>query len=192
MRSAGVVVTLLVAVGLAGCVGSEPTCPGDWHAAVYVYLHGEKVSFTHPAYYVESGMSAMTEHVRMEKRYPDVWHFTHEPRQCTAFAVPAGMVDMILAPGRLVLSGTHAELGIGGDFRDGSNGTLHVLTSPGDADDWRPLTVEALLTRQLQDGERVLIAFGTETQAGLEALAARCPPPEPWSASRNGTDPSSS
>lgn len=153
---------------------SSAECPGHWHSSDDVFVHGQRVPFSHPKFTLEGSSSyGGSMPVSSHKHQGDdfMWHF--EPstaNTCVPYGDGLRFVDMELEPGRLVLDGAHAAP-YAGTYRDGENGTVraeHCLGSATSCEEWQPISISRLLDRQLRPNERVIVWFGNETEATAE------------------------
>jgi hypothetical protein len=148
-------------------------CPGHWHSTVDVYVLGERVSFDHPQYTLEgSDRMPFSSHLHRGKDWE--WHW--EPQggeDCIPLGEGLDYVDMEVSGTRLVLDGTHDQLGQSGTYTEEGNNTVFAIHRVGEGE-WDTIGIGSLNDRQLKPDERVIILYGNytdEQMAGYKELA---------------------
>jgi hypothetical protein len=110
------------------------------------------------------------------------FHFEPNPSRCIAFGDATPHVGMSFDANHITLSGAHAQTQLtgtdhnqAGTYTAGDhNATLtfyHKVPNAG----WETISASSLAKRQLKDGEKVLILYGTYTADQVRALQAGVP-----------------
>lgn len=168
---------LLIGGGVAGgmiyTASQTDECPDHWHATFRAYVDGELVPFD--AFSLENGRGSHDSHLHAGDARQDVRYQIHyEGGQCVDFGDFSSHLDMALSSGRMVLDGLHEQTGFAGDYRDEGNRTVQLFHAP-NGDDWAPISASALNKRQLHDGERLLVLYGSYTAEEIAALQQTVP-----------------
>ncbi|MHB8634263.1 MAG: hypothetical protein ACYDBQ_09930 [Thermoplasmatota archaeon] len=178
---------LLLVAGCTTPVIVPPECPGHWHAEQLVYLNGHEVNFQDPHFYLEGPAQGIRNRMpvssHMHQNIPNEWHFEPSPSKCVPLGQANPFIGMDLTPNSLALTGAHAQIPLpgtnvtqGGTYPVDATHNLAAyhqwVSQP-----WAQVNVSVLNGRQLQDGEKVLILYGTYTAADVKALEDAEPSP---------------
>lgn len=189
-------VPVLIILGLAALVGggfwvtvlNQSVCPGHWHAEQQVYIDGHHVTFVNPHFYLEGPSqgvpNTMPVSSHMHQGNPDEWHFEPNPSTCIKLGNAERFIGMSVDSSKLELSGAHSDIPLegaehnqAGTYAVAGNKTLTAYSQVPDGQ-WTTESVGHLMGRQLKDGEKVLILYGTYTDAQVRALKSAEPAPE--------------
>ncbi len=167
------VVVLLIWGAVVGVMVTQAytgeLCPGHWHSTMDVYIDGEPLRFDHPAWTLE-GRQGMPLRSHMHQGSPGIWHWEPQGSSiCIPFNEGASHADLELQDDRLILNDRHADVGQDGEYVDGADGKQLVVYMKPWGGDWEEVEAGWFADRQMMDGEKVIIAYGTpeDTEMGL-------------------------
>ena len=141
-------------------------CPGHWHSTFQVWIDGERVPFPQPPYMLApQGKLPLSMHMHSPSQ--EILHFEPSPKpECLGVADTFDLIDVDLGQDRIVLDGEH---GMDGTYEAEGNKTLRYFLQPKDGD-LREVEWSSLRDRQLANGEKLLVAFGTYTDDQIKAM----------------------
>lgn len=156
-----------VAAVFSGCSStdtlfSDPQpdeCPGHWHAQVHLYADGERVSFDHPEFFIETNGSHALD-VHLHRGSADMVHF--EPAdgpRCAPFADLMSLLHVEAAEDEIRLHGAHQDTDQSGVYARGGQDAIQARHRIADGA-WEAMPVHELVGRQLLDCEQVILFHG--------------------------------
>lgn len=176
-----ILIAAVVVLAIAGIVyavqqnaETRRECPGHWHATFGVYVDGERVPFPQPPYQMSPG-GKLPMRMHMHSPSQEILHFEPAPAECLGVADTFELLDVDLAAGSLTFEEPHGTFD--GEYEAEGNKTVRYFVQPRDGE----LAEEpwsALRNRQLDDGEKLLVAYGDYTMDEISAMmdAISAPP----------------
>ncbi len=152
-------------------------CPGHWHSTIGVWVEGDRVGFPQGPYELGSGSAAGQMGMGIHMHAPDQETLHYEPvggAKCVGVQDTFEELDIALAGDSITISGAHQKQGTW------TANETHVMqfwitSNRGELKQWAWADVK---DRQLLDGEKLVVVFGDETEADIQAYmnAIRDPP----------------
>lgn len=167
-------IAVIAVVALAGIVyavqqnaETKGSCPGHWHSTFAIYVDGQRVSFPQPPYQLApQGKLPMSMHMHTPSQ--ELLHFEPAVPKCLGVRDTFDLLDVGLSANKLVLDGDHERGPFGGTYEVSDNQTLRYFVQER-GEEMRETDWSKLRGRQLEDGEKLLIVFGDDSDAQIAA-----------------------
>jgi hypothetical protein len=204
-RTYGVWLLVVLVLGASGyaiyktSTGGEP-CPGHWHSTFEVFVPGpggqpEKIDMATPRgangafYYDLSGGAGMAVAVHMHQQgaeagaadaRPAQWHFEPLDSSCIGVKTALHAVEIDATATSLKLFGAHAQVHQDRTWEANATHTLRLFveSKANGTWTWGERTWSSLKSHQMQDGERLLVAFGKYTPDQIDKMEKGVPLPQ--------------
>jgi len=154
------------AQGIIG--GDDPGCPGHWHPVMSVYVDGQNVPFSHPAFQQHGEGEAAGFHVHDDS---GVLHFHPATERCIPLKAAVGHLGMEVQKDAFVLDGHHA---LAGSYPINETHTVRIYTQDFGADEWEARSL-SFLAKQPWNGQKILLTYGDANQTVIQAQQASVP-----------------
>jgi hypothetical protein len=168
-----------VATGFWWTATHTPDCPTHWHATFGVFVPSasnasqpEEVNFRSPFYDISGGQMPERAHMHQSDGYNQM-HF-EQAGTCVGVQEWMRYVGIKLTSDSITLEGHHADLGQTGTWKDSGAQTLHVWieSNVGGTWTWQEHSVKSILGYQLKDGEKILVYYGSFSDAQVQQMKA--------------------
>ena len=141
-------------------------CPGHWHSTFQIFVDGERVPFPQPPYLM-APQGKLPMRVHMHTPSQEILHFEPPQPECMGTAEAFEIVDVELGATTMTIGEDHGPLA--GTYENEGNNTLRFFVQPRDGT-MSETTWGDLDGRQLENGEKLLIAYGQYTEDELQAM----------------------
>lgn len=160
-----IVVLAVVAIAVGYRIASvDEDCPGHWHGAFATYVNGTRLDYADQNLHaVAYGAAGHDHHIHANDGN---YHFHPPVDRCIPTKDMLRRLDVGVSGASLVVGPTHGDLA--GTYAPSGAATLQIWHQP-PGGEWKLVTWSKVKERQLGDGDRILLTYGTHDPAQLQA-----------------------